>query len=368
MRRSKIQVLVIVASIVALSAPAEARPRLFRVIGALATAPIAIIAGAAHARARHYRSREAYVPRQKLASAQIENHTPAGWVGPVFWPDASGDLLDYMFGLPGGAGRFWSYGYDDVLAAMFGSSKLPYERQRRNRGTRVAETASDFQSLDQSWRGLCGQPPGRVDELLERLRVRLASTPHQSTALDGLKEALIQANARIVAACPDKLALEPTERIDLMVSRLTAIRMAASTVLPPLRAIYASLDERQKALFNAEDFEQPQTVNAPIRASSSPCAEKSEEWPTAAITRRLRLQGEQLAALEKLRLTSASFEGFVATTCNVNAAKNPIDRLEAARKRVNVIRYAVVHIRPALNEFYASLDAGQRARFGSLNR
>jgi hypothetical protein len=33
-----------------------------------------------------------------------------------------------------------------------------------------------------------------------------------------------------------------------------------------------------------------------------------------------------------------------------------------------VIRYAVIHIRPALNEFYAALDEGQRARYGALSR
>jgi hypothetical protein len=219
---------------------------------------------------------------------------------------------------------------------------------------------------------MCGQPSSRIDALVERLRTRLQPDPEQGTALEALKEALLRANARIEAACPDALTREATDRIDLMASRLMAMRLAASTVSPSLRRFYETLDENQKTLFNEVDDEQVPTANGSIRVSSSSsgCAEAEADgnWPTARIARRVAPKGHQLAELERLRLTSASFGEFIGATCEPDKAKNPLERLEAARKRVNVLRYAVMHVGTALDQFYGSLNPRQKARFSSLGR
>ena len=107
MRRSALQFAIIAVTCAAVSAPADARPRFFRIVGALATAPVAIIAGAAYGRARHHRERSA---RAGLRLATGGGRYPAastwrgpGWTGPLFWPQASVDLFDYVFGQAGGA-------------------------------------------------------------------------------------------------------------------------------------------------------------------------------------------------------------------------------------------------------------------------
>src|SRR5712692_9830480 len=45
-----------------------------------------------------------------------------GWIGPVFWPSAFDDMFAYASLLDGAGAQFWSYGYGDVLAGMFGGS------------------------------------------------------------------------------------------------------------------------------------------------------------------------------------------------------------------------------------------------------
>jgi len=373
MRRSGMQFAIIIITCAAVSAPAEARPRLFRAIGALAAAPVAIIAGAANARARHHRERSVRAaPVSRRAAADIRPQARGaapGWAGPLFWPHASVDLFDYVFGQSGGAERFWSYGYDDLLDGMFVTASIPDERPWGPRAaTRVAETGSAQPTTP--WQSKCGQTAPQIEALVERIRTRLQTAPEQNAALDAVRDALVQADAKIAKACPDAAATaEATERIDMMAARLIAMRQAASLVLPSLRKFYAMLDDKQKALFDGVDPDQTAGANATIRASAGLCAEAAVDgnWPTAKIARRVAPKGEQLADLERLRLTSASFGQFVTTTC-ADTAKNPIERLETARKRVNVIRYAVTHVSPALDQFYGSLNGTQKARFSSLGR
>jgi hypothetical protein len=344
------------------------------VVGAIAAGSVAAIAGATHARARHHRDRRPNISRRAVTDIQLDKRGVAtGWAGPLFWPNASSDLFDYVFGQPGGAERFWSYGYDKILNGMFVTAGVPGERFRRPRGaTEVADNGSGVaRQTTPSWQGMCGQPPSQMNALVARIRAKLQPTSEQSTALDGLKDALISANARIEAACPAATATEAPERMDLMVSRTMAMRQAATTVLPPLRKFYAMLDDNQKALFSAVDVYEPSAVNAPISVSSAPtCGDgaSSGNWPTERIARRVDPKGDQVAGLEMLRQTSASFRKFVAATCNADKPRTPPERLEAARNRISVMRYAAIHVAPVLDHAYGSLSAKQKARFNSLGR
>ena len=48
-----------------------------------------------------------------------------GWVGPLFWPYAYSDFVDYTF-YPYAYDTFWPYAYDDVYDGMFGAYALGY--------------------------------------------------------------------------------------------------------------------------------------------------------------------------------------------------------------------------------------------------
>ena len=96
--------------------------------------------------------------------------------------------------------------------------------------------------------------------------------------------------------------------------------------------------------------------------------ELSPSGPVDLLQRRVRLQGEQMKNFEILRGTFGAFEKFVASSCTAEQAKTAPERLEAAQKRVNVMRYAVRHVSPALDQLYVSLTPAQQARFSSLGR
>jgi hypothetical protein len=44
-----------------------------------------------------------------------------GWVGPLFWPSAYADFIDYAF-YPYAYDTFWPYAYDDFYDGMFGAA------------------------------------------------------------------------------------------------------------------------------------------------------------------------------------------------------------------------------------------------------
>src|SRR5262249_53932351 len=48
-----------------------------------------------------------------------------GWVGPLFWPYAYSDVVDYAF-YPYAYDTFWPYAYDDVYDGMFGAYAQGY--------------------------------------------------------------------------------------------------------------------------------------------------------------------------------------------------------------------------------------------------
>src|SRR5439155_7041191 len=48
-----------------------------------------------------------------------------GWIGPLFWPYAYNDFLDYTF-YPYGYDTFWPYAYDDVYQGIFGRYAYDY--------------------------------------------------------------------------------------------------------------------------------------------------------------------------------------------------------------------------------------------------
>ena len=48
-----------------------------------------------------------------------------GWVGPLFWPYAYSDFIDYTF-YPYAYDTFWPYAYDDFYDGMFGAYALGY--------------------------------------------------------------------------------------------------------------------------------------------------------------------------------------------------------------------------------------------------
>src|SRR5260370_12964485 len=79
----------------------------------------------------------------------------------------------------------------------------------------------------------------------------VAPNDAQRAVLDELRDATARALDILKAACPAALPSTPTGRIEAMRQRLDAMLQAVRTVRPVVEKVYQSLNDEQKARFNA---------------------------------------------------------------------------------------------------------------------
>jgi len=80
----------------------------------------------------------------------------------------------------------------------------------------------------------------------------------------------------------------------------------------------------------------------------------------------LKLNPQQKPSLDQLSTASLKAATELEKSCPTETPQNPADRLDAITKRLNAMIEAVNTIRPALNNFYASLSDDQKARFNVM--
>ena len=100
-------------------------------------------------------------------------------------------------------------------------------------------------------------------------------TDAQRPALDELRAANAKAIDILKAGCPKELPSTPTGRLTAMESRLQVMLQAVQTVRPALERFYQSLDDEQKARFNAVS---PGTIPPPAKTggtSAKFCGERT---------------------------------------------------------------------------------------------
>jgi hypothetical protein len=105
-----------------------------------------------------------------------------GWVGPLFWPFAWYDIVDYT--LWGDGMGFWGYGYRDIYAAIF----TPYDEDELARYMTPARhrRPGRVPSLAQ----ICGDDFSELARLpVEQIRSAIRSSEEQRAALDELANA-----------------------------------------------------------------------------------------------------------------------------------------------------------------------------------
>src|SRR2546423_7244186 len=99
---------------------------------------------------------------------------------------------------------------------------------------------------------LCsGQTAGLTDWPIERISQTVVPNDEQRAILDELRDATAKALDQLKAACPTALPSTPTGRIEAMRQRLDAMLAAVRTVRPVVEKFYQSLNDEQKARFNA---------------------------------------------------------------------------------------------------------------------
>jgi hypothetical protein len=296
-----------------------------------------------------------------------------GWVGPVFWPHAYSDFVDYTF-WPYADDTFWPYAYDDVYYSMFGPyapglsttyASLPATGGRVRVPPPVAGGTAQVCS---------SQAAGLTDWPAELIARQVQPNNAQQAALNELKDATAKAVAILQSACPTDLPSTPTGRLATMRQRIEAMLQAVQVVRPALDGFYQSLSDEQKERFNALD----QASSAPARNARSTrqgpdlaqvCSAdtaRATALPIDRIDQLLRLSDPQRAALSELDAASKQAGQVLTSNCPQDQSLTPTGRLAAMEQRLNAMLQAVNTVQPALAKFYNSLNDEQRARFDRL--
>src|SRR5262245_40824861 len=301
-----------------------------------------------------------------------------GWVGPLFWPYAYDDFVDYTF-YPYAYDTFWPYAYVDFYDGMFGAYAAGYGGTyaavgppesyggRRSARSYSGRGSSGGRSVGAD---LCsGQTAGLTDWPIERIAQTVEPNDAQRAVLDELKAATAQALDILKAACPTALPSTPTGRIEAMHQRLDAMLQAVHTVRPVVEKFYQSLNDEQKARFNAlgpEDSDQQQAQ----RNLTQVCGERVSgiaSLPLERIERAVRPDGAQRSALKDLQDATSEAVNLLSSDCPTYRALTPVGRLQAMEQRLDAMLRAVQTVQPALEKFYGSLGDEQKERFNRLS-
>src|SRR5262249_44630243 len=178
-----------------------------------------------------------------------------GFIGPLFWPYAYDDFIDYTF-YPSAYDTFWPYAYDDVYAGIFGgytpdvaayaSTEEGVAGGPRPRGGGNDRVANAPPSGGGVAEPICtGQTQGLTDFPIQKIAEQVQPTPEQQPLLDALKAATEQALQAMQQACPTDLLSTPVARMAAMRDRVAAMLKAGQAVPAALRRCAAGRADRQ---------------------------------------------------------------------------------------------------------------------------
>jgi hypothetical protein len=285
-----------------------------------------------------------------------------GWIGPLFWPFAYYDIYDYT--IWGDGIGFWDYGYPDIYAGIFapyGYDDLAGYMVPRASGRGHGRVLSLAQMCGDDSRDVAGLP---IDQIQQAIQPNDA----QRAALDDLANASIQAAQAIRAACPTQVVLTAPGRLAAMQERVEAMISAVALVRPPLDKFYGQLDDEQKARLNglAENQRKASASKASLAQNCGDAQPAAFRWPGNEIEARLHLNDTQRAALEVLQNASTEAADMLKSACQPDDGLTPPARLAAIAKRLDTMLQAVKLVRPALEDFYATLSDEQKAQFEAI--
>jgi len=293
-----------------------------------------------------------------------------GWLGPLFWPYAYWDIVDYAY-WPYAYDTFWPYAYDDLYVGMFG----PYAYEGPASGATPRSTRRT-RATQQTSAGaiVCGERvPAVTDWPIQQISQTIQPDQVQEAALNDLKEGAARAIKALQSTCPDELPSTPPGRFAAMRKRIETMVAAVGMVRPPLTHLYDSLSDEQKARFNAVVPETGVTRTtrrsrpAPDAAAfCSAKAAKATDVPTDLLERELRPTDAQRVLLNKLNEATLRAADVLSTGCPKEQMVTPVGRVTAMEQRMNALLEAIKIVQPALESFYGSLSDEQKARFNLL--
>jgi len=304
-----------------------------------------------------------------------------GFVGPLFWPYAYSDFVNYTFS-PYAYDTFWPYAFDDVYTGIYGGYAPEYraaEDAYAYAGSpaseriyaRAANTPGGSGRPSQSAERICsGEAKGVTDFAIQKIADQISPDQNQQALLDELKAASVKAVDIMQDACPTELSSTPTGRLAAMRSRVDAMLRAVEVIRPALDKFYDSLSDEQRERFIAVDQGQ-QAVKEQRGADlnhlcQGDLAAKSGV-PVDKIQRTLRLNPDQETSLKALDEATIESAKMLKAKCQPDESLTPPGRLAAMEDRLQVMLKALDTTQAALSKFYGSLSGEQKARFDRMS-
>ena len=334
-----------------------------------------------HRLARWERRPVASTPRPEVSAPPPPTNPPSQpsaspeQTAAIFWPDAAADLTDYVL-FANGKERFWTYGYDSIVDAVFTAADSGDPRGMHGRpGAGRLSDASSQAKTPLASADLCRANSASADALIERIERAVGPNVSQRDALEQLRRALAQAIERIAAACPAAMPTTVAERLKAIQDRIWAMHDALLTIRLPFETFYNSLTDELRQRLRREELESAglaagasegrgQTV-ADRRAPT--CAEPAAgtaDRIMRAIERAAQPNEQQRAGVEALRHRSVAMAQLIAGSCPSDAhLDDPMARFAAAKDRLDVMLFAVMSMSPVLQQLYDS-DDKQKAGLG----
>lgn len=323
-------------------------------------------AARAHVDPRNFASRRQFAGdpafRRFLNPAWHRNHH-LGWVGPLFWPYAYGDLF-YGALWPdeyGDFDPFWAYGYNDIYEGIFS----PYDYSP------YVQEPPQMAALTQSMSAACASEAAEVTAWpIDQIQQVVQPNDQQQALLNELGNAVTKVANVIQSQCPTGVAFTPTDRLAQMQQRLQALIETVNIVESPLSKFYDALSDEQKARFNDVGVQRgkaPTNAQAPTAANQAACGE-AMAWPTEKIDQLVQPTDVQRPKLEALQAAAAQAADIVKAACPSETPATPPTRLAALGQRLDAELKAVQTIGAPLQDFYASLSNDQKARFNTLGQ
>jgi len=329
-----------------------------------------------------------------------------GWAGPVFWPFLLGDALSFIFWPYTYYDPFWWYGPPFIWASIFapgpyfgadygygpdyygygygpeygyaGSPNIYYGSSHGD-GYRTADRGryaarneqADREALAETntaaLESCTGLAPGVTNLPIEQIRQTVHPTADQEAALDDLSAASSRASDVIKSSCPSSVPLTPIGRLDAAEQRLDATVKAIQIVRPPLEKLYQGLSDEQRQRFNAMNGS---TKGAPsagnmVAACSQP-AGSFIDLPAQRIEQVVQPTAQQQSAFDNLKRGAQNASDKLQSSCPTAVPLSPVARVDAVETRLSAMADAIKSVRPDLQNFYASLNDEQKAKFNTV--
>jgi hypothetical protein len=281
----------------------------------------------------------------------------------IFWPDPYDNF--YVNGPP----YYREYGYYDIYGGY--GYYHDARARRRHPTTRYAYAKTSSVPKGTELAQSCGGLSPSITELpTSGIETALNLTGDQLAALDALRAASSQASEVLKASCSDQVPLTPVARLDAVQKRTDAMIEAIRIVRAPLDNFYNSLNEQQRqqfaALGPAPSLDRRPPSGTDLAALCNPRTESFTQLPIVRIEQFIRPTQQQQDTLENLKTASTDAAKELQASCPAEIPQDPIGRFDAAAKRLDAISAAIKTVRPALDDFYASLTEQQKVRFNTL--